>query len=504
MYRAGDVNNDGFGDLIIGVPGTLDNRIQRGAGYIVYGTDESLPTIFDLSSVDGNNGFIILGNDELGYAVGGAGDFNNDGIDDVMISQPGNSFFAQQFGSTFIIFGSTSFEPILRISELDETDYVRIKGEDDEDLAGITSDAVGDFNGDGISDIILGATKNDNNTGAAYIIFGSSDPPSLLELSSLDGINGLKLLGVAPERSTGNSVSSAGDVNGDGLDDVIIGSFYQSANRDQLGTNYVVFGTKDASLKELSLADLNGDNGFSITGQPGWDVSNAGDINGDTFSDVIIGVPYNSDSFQRPRTGSCYVILGNGPLEPILINPIPDQQAIVGEEYFFTIPLNTFEDLNRNDSQTISVSLEGGGLLPDWLAFDPQDNSLKGTPLNQDVGTISLEVKNTDEDGLFATDVFELDVIIVTAVSNYTNNGFKMYPIPFSSQLNINIQNDEVGLLVVTIHDLTGKLIYTETMIKDRVIFKSTVNASDLNSGVYLMQVDMNDKFKSVYRIIKE
>ena len=130
---------------------------------------------------------------------------------------------------------------------------------------------------------------------------------SPFELSDLDGSNGFVIHGVNTLDSSGWAVSSLGDVNGDGVDDLLIGAFVANPNGDESGESYVVFGRPDGSpfTSPFELSDLDGSNGFVIHGvnfrdQSGVSVSGLGDVNGDDVDDLLIGArsadPNGSDS----------------------------------------------------------------------------------------------------------------------------------------------------------------------------------------------------------------
>ena len=116
-----------------------------------------------------------------------------------------------------------------------------------------------------------------------------------LELSSLNGTNGFVINGIDANDNSGNSVSSAGDINNDGYDDIIIGAIVADPNGDSSGESYVVFGKASGTYSaSLELSSLNGTNGFVINGidesdYSGNSVSSAGDINNDGYDDIIIG-----------------------------------------------------------------------------------------------------------------------------------------------------------------------------------------------------------------------
>src|SRR4028118_1235155 len=117
-------------------------------------------------------------------------------------------------------------------------------------------------------------------------------------LLDLNGSNGFAINGIAVGDYSGSSVSSAGDVNGDGIDDLIIGARTASPNGiSEAGQSYVVFGSNSGFVAGLDLSELNGSNGFAINGivaddRLGSSVSSAGDVNGDGFDDLIIGAIY--------------------------------------------------------------------------------------------------------------------------------------------------------------------------------------------------------------------
>ena len=157
------------------------------------------------------------------------------------------------------------------------------------------------MNGDGFDDILIGARDADpnGNAGESYIVFGKAGGfDGSFDLSSLDGSNGFALNGIERFDLSGRSVSSAGDVNGDGFDDILIGAFTADPNGNrEAGESYVVFGKAGGFSSIIDLSSLDGSNGFILNGidrydDSGYSVSSAGDVNGDGFDDVIIGARF--------------------------------------------------------------------------------------------------------------------------------------------------------------------------------------------------------------------
>ncbi len=321
---AGDINGDGFDDVIVGAFEASPHGRDSGSSYIVFGKASGFDAPINLLNLDGSNGFRLdgeSGGDESGGSVSGAGDVNGDGFDDVIIGAENADPNSDSSGSSYVVFGkATGFAAKMDLSSLDGHNGFRLDGENELDNSGYSVSGAGDVNGDGFADLIVGADGADPNgedTGSSYVVFGrASGFDSRMNLSSLDGKNGFRLDGVANLDASGNSVSNAGDVNGDGFDDLIVGALLASFNGIQSGSSYVVLGKSSGFSPVMNLSDLDGSNGFRLTGGydidlTGYSVSGAGDVNGDGFDDVIVGAPGTGQlSATGLSVGSAFVVFG--------------------------------------------------------------------------------------------------------------------------------------------------------------------------------------------------
>ncbi len=264
---AGDVNGDLIDDILVGAQGASPNGLSlAGATYVIYGRKANgtviaplWPQVFDLATMTVSDGFIIGGaaaGDGSGISVSGAGDINKDGLNDIIIGAskaddliaPGN--LKSDVGGSYIIFGSAAARNLaFSLSGLNGTNGFSIKGINISDQSGIAVSNAGDVNGDGIDDILIGATLADPNgiglAGESYVIFGHTGSwLSNFDLTTMSGLEGFTLNGIAEGDNTGVAVSSAGDINGDGISDVIIGANLADTSTTIVdsGKTFVIFG----------------------------------------------------------------------------------------------------------------------------------------------------------------------------------------------------------------------------------------------------------------------
>ncbi|MFA6028180.1 MAG: hypothetical protein WC752_04610 [Patescibacteria group bacterium] len=298
MANVGDIDNDGYDDFLISAS---EENSDTGAVFLFYGRAETITNI-DLADADAK----ITGEaaeDYAGSAVSGLGDVNGDGYDDFIIGASG--YGAGNKGAAYVIYGGstryTDLNPIANIAR------VIITGKTDGDQAGYSVATAGDVNNDNYNDILIGAPGNDDgftNSGAIYVIYGGSSIPNM----SLDNAD-LEFTGETLSDDLGFSVSHAGDVNCDGIDDLMAGAFFYSSSK---GRSYIIFGSETLTSGTIASKANVRLTGEQDDDQSGRALVGVGDANGDSCDDVLIGA--NQYDYSGSEMGAAYLIYGSATL----------------------------------------------------------------------------------------------------------------------------------------------------------------------------------------------
>jgi hypothetical protein len=344
---AGDLNSDGFGDVLVGAPFYDQGETNEGAAFVYLGTAQGvsvIPTVIQGNQADAH----------LGISLASAGDLNGDSYSDIIIGAPHYDKLYSDQGLANIYLGSAAGininAPIVLAGKQSEEEFGRsvgcagdVNGDGYADImiagrmqgkglpnegvvslytgfsAGINKKPVsvfksnqanahlgqslasaGDVNGDGFSDLVIGAYLYDagqNNEGAVMIWHGGASGANAANVAALHSSQ--------PESAFGYSVSGAGDVNGDGYDDIIVGAPHYDNGQSEEGAAFVFPGTPSGISKTASnmLEADQADAGF------GTSVSAAGDVNGDGYGDIVVGAMHYDNG--EDEEGAAFVYLGS-------------------------------------------------------------------------------------------------------------------------------------------------------------------------------------------------
>lgn len=305
---SGDFNGDGYDDIVTGLPGYSNGQTKEGAIYIYLGNQAALPTI--PSKVFESN-FPLA---RLGHSVASAGDVNGDGFADVVAGAIEYNNGQLDEGKFYLFYGNSN--------GIDTQNFSSLESNLAATQLGSSVASAGDLDGNGFDDIVVGATSfGDDDQGKAYVFYGTP--------TGIDLVNSQSIVGLQAHEGLGCAVSCAGDINADGYSDLIIGAagrdngdgaaylFYGSINKLNTGAPVVLKGSQKGTYANMGQA-----------------VSSAGDVNGDGYADIVVGVPWHLHPVSKELTGNALVFFGspNGieqiPLE--INNTQPGTYAFMG------------------------------------------------------------------------------------------------------------------------------------------------------------------------------
>ena len=286
VANAGDLNNDGYDDIIIGAPYYNNGIALEGAAMIYYGSAAGINTTPDVI-LDCNQA-----NSLFGYAVCGAGDLNADGYDDIAVGAYAYDAPLANEGGIFVYLGSA-----VGVSNIPS---VIIEGNVASYWLGSDLSSAGDVNGDGYDDLIAGAqsfSSGESNEGAIFIYHGK---PSGINTTPATLIQANKLAAYF-----GNSVSGGGDVNGDGYDDVVVGAYNYAVGQSGEGHVFVYHGSATGLITTPARTYQNNQAGSNL----GRSVAMVNNLNGDAYADIVVGA--DGHDVDVENIGGVFVYLGS-------------------------------------------------------------------------------------------------------------------------------------------------------------------------------------------------
>ncbi|MBK8550009.1 MAG: FG-GAP repeat protein [Ignavibacteria bacterium] len=392
VKAAGDVNADGYDDFIIGAMHSDEAGTNAGKAYIYFG-GINFDTIPDVILYGDSPGILF------GYSVSTAGDVNRDGFSDVIISALS---YQSDAGIVYIFYGGTV---------MDTTPDVILSAEAIGDFFGVSLSDAGDVNADGYADVIIGASQSGNDQGRAYIFYGGS---------TMNNTADVIMTGEDDYDKFGQAVSGAGDVNGDGYADAMVGALFS----DFSGKVFLFYGGKNMN----NTADLIMTGG-AFDDQFGSTLSDAGDVNGDGYSDIIAGMNgfYNYRDFA-------YVFFGGSNMDNVADITLSEPGSLL-----FGFRVSSAGDLNGDGYGDVMVAawiydtfskvyIYNGGLNMNNV----YDMVLSGEGTNDRFGLALSSAGDVNDDG------FSDLIIGAYEYNNYTGKAF-LYTLGNIVRLNIKI-----------------------------------------------------------------
>jgi hypothetical protein len=291
VAAAGDVNGDGFADVLVGSPQHDGGQAAEGKAYLYFGSGTG-PSVDPDWVYESNQARALLG-----FRVASAGDVNADGFADVLVSAPHHDGGGTNAGRVLLFLGSAS--------GLSDTPAWTLDGTQAHSWLGRSIACAGDVNGDGYSDVLVGAPRHQADSahlGRVLVFEGSSSGLSSSPSLTMDGDRYAYL---------GTEVAWAGDVNADGYDDVILGAGLRMTSTDGDDSESKTFvhhgsSTGLSATPSWTVTEIQSEEIFGAT------VTGLGDVNGDGYADVAVGAPWWDDtSASLDEAGAIRVYLGS-------------------------------------------------------------------------------------------------------------------------------------------------------------------------------------------------
>jgi len=316
--KIGDVDGDGVPDVLVGAPGDADGASNAGAAYVLFLNADG--TVDAQQKISNEAGGLASGTlaevDIFGIGATGVGDVDGDGVPDVLVGAPGDDDGASNAGAAYVLFLNADGTVDTQQKISNGTGGLPSGLLEENDFFGIGSTKLGDIDGDGVPDVLVGAVEDDDgasNAGAVYVLFLNADGTVDTQQKISNEAGGLAPGTLVGGDFFGNGAAGLGDVDGDGVPDVLVGAYGDEDGASNAGAAYVLFlnadGTVDAQQKisngtgGLSSGLLEENDAFGI------DATGLGDIDGDGVSDVLVGATQDDDG--GINVGAAYVLLLN-------------------------------------------------------------------------------------------------------------------------------------------------------------------------------------------------
>ncbi len=419
----GDVNRDGYDDFIISAPKYSGIYSNQGITYLIAGKahwskNESVDNIA-LSSFEGENG-----NDQAGEMVSAAGDVNGDGFNDFLIASPQNNEVASHAGQVYLVLGRASgWQTRLSLANVNAS----FTGEMYNATAGGGLASGGDLNGDGYDDMVIGApydAQAAQEAGQAYVVFGR---PSGWQMDTDLSKSNASFTGINLQHVGGN-LADNGDLNGDGIDDLVIGVPTTNPGTGAFdGKIYIVPGKTSGWAMDTAIVTVpNSLIGQGFNENAGRGLSIGGDVDRDGLPDILIGAAQNGQVAQD--AGKAYLVHADhnlGPSSTISLKAYSDA-TFTTEKTWADIP------------SAVYIELKGPGGSPSRIDTAVVNVTSTSTPRGFKMGLLETGASTNDYRGI-------LRVRAITKPDNYEIGA------SFGAMVNLTPINDLATRLTIAI-----------------------------------------------------
>ncbi len=347
-----------------------------------------------------NGGPTLAIYDRFGISVASLGDLDGDGVSDLAVGAISDSTGGVNRGAVHVLLMKTdgTVKSSTKIASGTNGGPTLTDG----DRFGSSVASLGDLDGDGVSDLAVGAR------GAVHVLLLIADGTVKSSTTIASGTPNGGYFDLF-----GSSVASLGDLDGDGVSDLAVGAkggHHPSGNTFGVAVHLLLLnvdGTVKSSTKIAS--ETNGGPTFSNSSRFGSSVASLGDLDGDGVSDLAVGA-FEDNSAGDLRGAVHVLFLPRLNTAPTVAHALPNQPAAEDVAFNFAFAPHTFNDVDAGDSLTYTASQSDNSLLPAWLSFDSPNRTFSGTPADGDVGSFDVKVTATDPGNASVSNTFSITV----------------------------------------------------------------------------------------------